>query len=288
MTNVGLEKLNYERKGSLGGLKYSAIIKNKHFKAIHFLKRAFQEKQFFILFKIFLRSLRLGWCMPFVFILKKMPFWNEFVFSQLNNWGKAICKITNLKLHIINRENVSNSKTYLFASNHLSPLDMPVLSAAIPVKNKYIANRELVSFFITNLLMKFSESVLVDKSDRKRKIKALKDIQQSLLRGNNLIIFPESNMSNDGNLKRFERAGLSAAVLANVHIMPVCIKGTREVCPPGAFSFKSNKDVYVIFGKEIDCKNLNREDKKNLDIIVYNKLKKLSEDIIQKYKSKTF
>lgn len=282
MANAELKALNYDRKRPLGGLEYSAIIKNKRFKAINFLKRAFQEKQFFILLKIFLRSLRLGWCMPFLFIFKKMPFWNEFIFSQLNHWGKAICKITKVKLHIINRENVSNNKTYLFASNHLSLLDIPVLSAAIPVKNKYVANRELASFFVTNLLIKFGESVLVDKSDRKGQIKALKDIQKSLRRGNNLIIFPESNMSCDGNIQRFQRGGLSASVFANVHIMPVCIKGTREVCPPGAFSFKFDKDVYVIFGKAIDCKNLNREDKKNIDAIVYNKLKKLSEDINHK------
>ncbi|MFB0565112.1 MAG: lysophospholipid acyltransferase family protein [Candidatus Aminicenantaceae bacterium] len=282
MADVDLEGLNYERKRPPGGLKYSAVIKNKRLKAINFLKRAFQEKQFLILLKIFLRSFRLGWCMPFLFILKKMPFWNEFVFFQLNKWGKAICKITKVKLHIITRGNVSKDKTYLFASNHLSLLDIPVLSATIPVKNKYIANRELASFFITNILIKFGESVLVDKSDRKGQIKALKDIQKSLLRGNNLIIFPESNMSYNGNLQKFQRGGLSAAVRANVSIMPVCIKGTREVCPPGAFSFKFNKDVYVIFGKEIDCKSLNREDKKNIDIIVYNKLKKLSEDKIPK------
>ncbi len=133
MTKVELKALNHEIEIHLGGLKYSAIIKNKRFKAINFLKKAFQEKQFFILLKIFLRSLQLGWYMPLLFILKKMPFWNEFVFFQLNHWGKAICKITRVKLHIINRENVSNKKTHLFASNHLSLLDIPVLSAAIPV-----------------------------------------------------------------------------------------------------------------------------------------------------------
>lgn len=277
MANVELKGLNYERKEPPGGLEYSAIINNKRFKAINFLKRAYQEKQFFILLKIFLRTLRLGWYMLFAFILKKLPFWNKFVFSQLNHWAKAICRITKIKLHIINRENVSDNKTYLFASNHLSLLDIPVLTASIPVKNKYIANRELASFFITNILVKFGESLLIDRSDRKGQIKSLKDIRKSLLRGNNLIIFPEANMSNDGNLRIFQKGGLSAAVFANVHIMPVYIKGTREACMPGACSFKFNKDVYVIFGKEIDCKNLNREDKKNIDKIVYNKVKKLSE-----------
>ena len=280
MTNVEPKALDYEKKRPLGGLKYSAIIKNKHFKAVIFLKRAFQEKQLFILLKIFLRTLQLGWCLPFLFILKKMPFWDKFVFSQLNRWGKKICKITKVNLQVINRENVLKNKTYLFASNHLSLLDIPVLAATIPVKNKFIANRELTSFFITKLLIKFGDCVLVDKSDRREQIKAMKEIRRSLHAGNNLIISPESSMSYNGHLQEFQRGGLSAAAFANVHIMPVCIKGTREVCPPGAFSFNLNKDVYIIFGKAIDCKNLNREDKKNIDIIVYNQLKNLSKDVI--------
>jgi len=155
-----------------------------------------------------------------------------------------------------------------------------ILAAAIPVKNKFIANSELAAFFITKSLVKFGDCLLVDKSDRKERIKALKEIRRSLKRGNNLIIFPESSMSYNGLLQEFKRAGLSAATSTDVCIIPICIKGTREVCPPGAFSFNLNKDVYVIFDRGIDCKNLSREDKKNIDTIVYNNLIKLSEEAI--------
>ncbi len=282
MVKIEPESLNYKRERSPGGLYYSAILKNKRFKAINFLKRASQDKQFFTLMKIFLRSLQLGLYIPFLSNLKKMPSWDEFLFSRLKIWGETLCKIVKAKLHIINSENVFQNKTYLFASNHLSLLDIPVLAAAIPVKNKFIANRELSSFFITKILITVGDSVLVDRSEKKGQIKALRDIRQSLLKGDNLIIFPESDMSHDGNLHRFQRGGLSAAVFAKAHIMPVFIEGTWEVCPPGAFSFKFNKDVYVIFGEGIDCKNLDREEKKNINTIVYNKLKKLSEDMIHK------
>jgi 1-acyl-sn-glycerol-3-phosphate acyltransferase len=282
MIKVEPKGLDYEGKRSPGGLNYSAILKNKRFKATHFLIRAHQEKQLFTLSKVFLRSLQLAWCMPLQFILKKKPFWEKFVFFRLNNWGKAICKIVKVRLHIINRENVLKNKTYLFASNHLSLLDVPVLAAAIPVKNKFIANKELTSFYVTKLLITFGASLMIDNTERKGQIKALKDIRQSLLEGNNLIIFPESSMSYDGKLQRFQRGGLSAAVFANVPILPVYIKGTREVCPPGAFSFKFDRDVHVIFGKAIDCENLNREDKKNINTIVYNELKKLSDGLTHK------
>jgi len=43
-----------------------------------------------------------------------------------------------------------------------------ILAAAIPVKNKFIANSELAAFFITKLLVKFGDCLLVDKSERNR------------------------------------------------------------------------------------------------------------------------
>jgi len=271
------EETHNERIAPQGGLLYSLIVKNKRLKALAFLREASPEANFFPVFRVFLRSLRLVWLMPFVVILKRMPFWERFVFSHLNNWGKAVLKISNVRLRIINSENVSKGKTYLFASNHLSLLDIPVLCAAIPVRNRYIANKELASFFITKFLIKLDESILVDKTGIKAQAKALREIQQALLRGNNLTIFPESTMSSDGKIQRFKRGGLAAAAMANVYIMPIGIKGTREACPPGAFFAKAGQEVQVIFGAEIDCKALSSGDKKNINQIVYDELKKLTE-----------
>jgi 1-acyl-sn-glycerol-3-phosphate acyltransferase len=266
-----------ERIRSQGGLLYSVLLKNKNFKAIAFLKAASREASFFVVLRIFLRSLRVISLIPFVFILRRRPFWDRLVFSRLNAWGKDILKIAGVRLRVIDSEKVSKDKTYLFASNHLSLLDIPALCAAVPVRNRFIANKEVSSFFITNYLMKLNESILVDKAGMKAQAKALREIQQALLRGNSLIIFPESIMSRDGQIKRFKRGGLAAAVRANVDIMPIGIKGTGEACPPGAFSIKAGKEVQVIFGTEIDCKALGSDDKKNINQLVYNELKKLTE-----------
>ncbi len=271
------EQVQNESRAPKGDSLYSVIVKNKRLKAIAFLREAAPKANLLLVSRIFLRSLRLVWLSPFVAILKRMPFWEKFVFSHLNNWGKSVLRIANVRLRIINSESVSKDKTYLFASNHLSLLDIPVLCAAIPVRNRFVANKELSSFFITNFLMKLDRSILVDKAGTKSQTRALREIQQALLGGENLTIFPESSMSGDGRIQRFKRGGLAAAVMANVHIMPIGIKGTREACPPGAVFVNAGKEVQVIFGDEIDCKTLNGSDKKNINQLVYDELKKLTE-----------
>lgn len=266
-----------ERIRPKGGLLYSSLLKTKTLKAVAFLGAASREANFFVVLRIFLRSLRVIWLVPFAFILRRRPFWDRFVFSSLNAWGRDVLTIAGVRLRIINSENVSKDKTYLFASNHLSLLDIPALCAAIPVRNRFIANKEVSSFLITNYLMKLNESILVDKTGMKAQAKALREIQQALLRGNSLIIFPESVMSRDGQIQRFKKGGLSAAVRANVAIMPIGIKGTSEACPPGAFSVKAGSEVRVVFGTEINCKALGSDDKKNINHLVYNELKRLIE-----------
>jgi 1-acyl-sn-glycerol-3-phosphate acyltransferase len=231
---------------------------------------------------ILLRTIWLGWSVPLMPIFHKLSFWDKFAFKQINSWGKDLCKIAKVKLHIFNSENINKDKNYLFASNHISPLDMAVISASLPVNHQYIANKQFMSFFVTKYWIKYNKGVFVDKEDKTQQVKSLKRIVDVLKTGHNLVIFPESNMSNDGTLKEFKRGGLAAAVMAGVGIIPIFIKGMREVCMPGSFSITKNQDVYIAFGKEIDTKSLSREDKKNINKIVYNEMIKLKSYIESK------
>lgn len=284
-------KINIDRakKKYLGGLKYSQLIKNGKFKITKFLKNSLLEGQFLTIFRIVLRTLWLGWSVPFMPLFSKFSWWSKFAYKQESNWGKKVCKIAKIKLHVKFLEPLSTKKNYLFASNHLSPMDMAVISASMPFNHQYIANMEFASFFVTKEWVRYNGGVFVNKKDRNDMVKALKRIKKNLERGYNLILFPESNMSPDGELKEFKRGGLAAAILAEKEIVPIYLKGTRDVMKPGDFTITKNKDAYIYFGKPIDTKNLTREEKKNVHIIVYEKmieLKKIIENDIAESKEK--
>jgi len=168
----------------------------------------------------------------------------------------------------------------MFASNHTSPFDIPILSATIPITSAYIANKEFSSFFVTNYWVKSLGGVLVDKKSRTGLVKAYKSINESLKKGNSLIIYPESVMSPDGFIKPFRKGGLSAAVSAGVKIVPIYIYNAREIIKPGDMHVHKNVKIKVIFLQPIDTSKLSQEEKDNIDKIVFEKLKKEEEKLL--------
>lgn len=265
---------NYE-----GGLKYSKMIKGGKFRLLPFLKNAYEEGKLLSTFKVLWRTLLLGFEIPFAYLKKKTLSWKEYSYYRMKSWGEDLCKIAEIKLVVLGKELLEWGKTYLFASNHLSPYDIPVLSAAIPVPNGYIANKQFTTFFVTHFWVKHSGGVFIDKHDKASQIKSLKDIANSLKNGNSLILFPEGYMSKDGELQPLNKGGLMAAYYGNSLLVPTLIHGTREVCKPGEFGVNKGKVVHVIFDNPIDLKLFSRDELKNVDKIVFERLKKLKESI---------
>lgn len=264
------------------GHRYSAMIKKAGFDIITFLQNAFLEKSFWLIFKVLLVTLWLGWSIPFGFILKKFKFFKKFGFNQMKKWGKRCLKVLKVKCEVIFEQKLYDKDVYMFASNHTSPFDIPILSATIPIPSAYIANKEFTSFFVTNYWVKSLGGVMVDKKSAKGLIRAYKDIYESLKKGNSLIIFPESVMSSDGFVKPFKKGGLSAAVKAGCKIVPIYIYNARSIVKPGDMHVHKNIEIKVIFSSPIDTNLLNDNQKENIDEIVYNKLKDIENKLYNK------
>lgn len=261
------------------GHRYSAMIKKAGFDVIAFLKNAFEERSFWIIFKILMVTLWLGWSIPLGFILQKFKFFKKFGFNEMRKWGKRCLNIVKAKCEIIYEQPFVENEVYMFASNHTSPFDIPILSATIPIASAYIANKEFTSFFVTNYWVKSLGGIMVDKKSRSGLVMAYKSICNSMKNGNSLIIFPESVMSQDGLVKQFKRGGLSAAVAANAKIAPVYIYNARNIIKPGDMHVHKNIDIKVIFLKPIDTKTLSEEEKENIDSLVYERLRKIEESL---------
>lgn len=198
----------------------------------------------------------------------------------MKKWGKRCLKIAKTNYEIVFEKQLDPKATYMFASNHTSPFDIPILSATIPYPSAYIANKEFTSFFVTNYWVKSLGGVMVDKKSRSGLIMAYKSICETLKKGNSLIIFPESVMSQDGKVKPFKRGGLSAAVEAKVLIVPIYIYNARSIIKPGEMYVHKNTNIKVFFLSPIDTSILSEKEIENIDSLVYNKLKELEERII--------
>ncbi len=80
---------------------------------------------------------------------------------------------------------------------------------------------------------------------------ALRAAAGVLRSGHSVTIFPEGTRSKDGELQPFKVGVGTLAVEANVKMVPVYIKGTKDILPRGGRFLKRGK-VEVYFGKPID------------------------------------
>ena len=278
-----IEKEEKIEKGAyLGGLVYTKIIKEARSPVFGVYKAIKKSGQFGLFASIFLRSFATGWSIPFVPLLKLLPVWEKHLYKIIKSWGEDICKLAKINLHLFEEQKVSKDKTYLFISNHLSPMDIPVIYSVIPKVAAFVSNIEVASLPVFNFWMRQTGSVFVERDKPDSQVKALKQIVNKLSKGIDLILFPESTMSKDGKLQEFKRGGLSAATFTNTTILPIYLKGTREVMTPGEVYIRQNSHVLVAFGKEFDTKGLSRKEKKEIHKImhdIYLKLEKKYEPV---------
>jgi len=117
----------------------------------------------------------------------------------------------------------------LFVSNHTSYLDIAVLGSLIP--GSFVAKREVAGWPLFGLLAKLQRTVFVDRAAR-RQVKAQRgEMEGRLLRGDNLILFPEGTSDDGLRILPFKSALLAAAATPVdgrlALVQPVSIAYTR-------------------------------------------------------------
>jgi 1-acyl-sn-glycerol-3-phosphate acyltransferase len=68
--------------------------------------------------------------------------------------------------------------------------------------------------------------------------------------GISVLIFPEGTRTRDGSLGPFKKGGFHLAIKAGVPIVPVALRGTRELMPAGSLLLRSGT-MTVIIGEPI-------------------------------------
>jgi lyso-ornithine lipid O-acyltransferase len=109
----------------------------------------------------------------------------------------------------------------LIASNHVSWLDIVILSAAAPVS--FIAKRDVNGWPFFGSLARLQRTVFVNRERRQGTDQSRDDIRARLKSGDILVLFAEGT-SNDGHeVRPFKSAFFAAADLPDVKVQPVTL-----------------------------------------------------------------
>jgi len=165
-------------------------------------------------------------------------------------WSKMIMGTTLSPVTVIGAENLEGARAAVYAANHISAIDIPMLYAYLRFQFRIIAKEELFRTPCVGWYLKRSGQLPVDRSNARASIRSLNKAVESLKAGMPLVIFPEGGRAPDGHILPFMDGPFYTAIKAGVDIVPIAIVGTFELLPMDGFHIQP-RPLYLVIGKPI-------------------------------------
>ncbi len=146
-------------------------------------------------------------------------------------WAWLILKTTGVSLTLTGLERVPPGQSYVFASNHQSIYDTPVLFWTLAFELRVLAKASLGSFPFIGWHLARTGHILVDR--KKPGTDLFRQMRQLMTAGYSVFVFPEGTRSLDGSLARFRAGTFMMAIESGLPVVPVAIDGSRFVMRKG-------------------------------------------------------
>lgn len=171
-------------------------------------------------------------------------------------WARLILWTTDVRV-TTRGELPAVGTSYVFASNHQSIYDIPVIFGTLPHQMRIIAKASLGHFPFLGWHLRLAGHLLVDRDKPGASI--FKKMQRMIGQGASLIIFPEGTRSRDGKVGRFKGGVFLLAIESGLPVVPVSVSGTRHVMLKGRL-MTCPGDVTITVHPAVSTEGLTRED----------------------------
>jgi len=178
-------------------------------------------------------------------------------------WARILLRLSRVRLVVQGAERIRPPGPYLFLSNHQSQFDILAVVLAIPGQFRILAKKELFYIPVFGWVLKLSGFVGIDRSNREKAIRSMDRAAEKLRRGTSLLIYAEGTRSPDGRLLPFKKGGFVLAIQAGVPILPIVIRGSREILPKGSLQIRPGT-ITLAVGEPIDPSRYSLERKEEL------------------------
>ena len=182
-------------------------------------------------------------------------------------WARMILKTVMIRVRVEGLARINSEQTAIYAANHLSALDIPVLYACLPVQFRIMAKKELFRYPFLGWHLKRSGQIPIDAGDARASLRSLTHASESLRHGTPLVVFPEGGRSHTGQLQEFMGGAAYVAIRAQAPIVPIAIVGTDRVLPMNSFHLVPGM-VELIIGDPVPTTGLRVRDMDKLTMQV--------------------
>src|SRR3954453_17679519 len=180
-------------------------------------------------------------------------------------WSRLILFTTGVHVDVEGLERLDPARSYVFAANHQSIYDIPILFASLPFQLRIIAKESLGRIPFMGWHLQRTGHVLVDRSRPGAGV--VKKMARLVAKGHSLIVFPEGTRSTDGAVARFKGGSFVIALDAGLPIVPISIAGSRAVMLKGELIVRPGA-VSLVVHDPIETSGIGRDAAPDLAVSV--------------------
>jgi 1-acyl-sn-glycerol-3-phosphate acyltransferase len=150
---------------------------------------------------------------------------------MVRRWCRLILAGSGCSLRVEGADQLAGRGPVLLAANHGSYLDVVVLLAALPVPFRFVAKRELVTAPVVGSVIRKVGHLTVERGATSRSVADAERVTRALRDGLSVLVFPEGTFVRPPGILPFRLGGFKAAVDTGCPVIPVTIRGAREILP---------------------------------------------------------
>ncbi len=174
-------------------------------------------------------------------------------------WARSLLLISLSPVVVIGAEKLRKHSVAVYASNHLSYYDTPVLFAKLPFQFRILAKQSLWSTPFIGWYLNRSGQVPIDLNSGRSAIASLLRGVKTLQAGMPLLLFPEGGRSETGKTTPFQSGAAFMAIKAQVPLVPIALIGTYELLPIHTYHL-TPRTLKVVAGDPLPTAGLTTRD----------------------------
>jgi len=171
-------------------------------------------------------------------------------------WSWLILKTSGVEVAVEGLERLDPSRSYVFAANHQSIYDIPIVFASLPFQLRILSKDSIGRVPFLGWHLRWTGHVLVDRA--KPGAGVVKKMARLVAQGHSLIVFPEGTRSTDGSVARFKGGSFMIALHAGLPVVPITLIGSRHVMFRGDVTVRPGR-VMLIVHDPIETSGVSRE-----------------------------
>jgi len=174
-------------------------------------------------------------------------------------WSRVLLRVALSPVTLEHAERLHSEQPAVYASNHLSYYDTPVLFAKMPFQFRILAKAPLWKIPFIGWYLQRSGQVQIDQSSARAGVASLGKGVKTLQAGLPLMIFPEGGRAATGELQVMAAGAAWIAIKAQVPLVPLTLVGTYELLPIHVYALRP-RPLKLIVGEPISTVGMTTKD----------------------------